>query len=182
MDITMPPHRTVVKHLVYNKTFNICLALLYLKRVFFFVLFKKFKLCLIDWWLLYNIGLISATHQHEVAIDVHTSPPSWTPSHLPSFPTPLGCYRALVWVPWVLEQISIGYLFHTWQCICFRAALSTHLTLSFLPLPLSISLSSMSAFPLLPCKQVHLYHLSRFHVYCIWWVLYYMWLEKLQFN
>ena len=124
MDITMPPHRTVVKHLVCNKTFNICLAILYSKRVFFFVLFKKFKLCLIDWWLLYNSGLISATHQHEVAIDVHTSPPSWTPSHLPTFPTPLDCYRAPVWVPWVLEQISIGYLFHIWQCVDASGLLS----------------------------------------------------------
>ena len=24
------------------------------------------------------------------------------PSHLPLFPTPLGCYRALVWFPWVI--------------------------------------------------------------------------------
>ena len=29
----------------------------------------------------------------------------------PSQSTPLGCYRALVWVPWVIQQISIGYLF-----------------------------------------------------------------------
>ena len=94
MDITMPPHRTVVRHLVYNKTFSICLALLYLKRVFFFVLFKK-TLCLIDWWLLYNIGLISATYQHELAIDVHMSPPSWT-----SLPPPILSHPSrLLWNP-----------------------------------------------------------------------------------
>ena len=32
------------------------------------------------------------------------------PSHLPPHPTPLGCYRALVWVPWNIQQIPTGYL------------------------------------------------------------------------
>ena len=38
-----------------------------------------------------------------------------------------------------------------------------------LPLPrlLSISLFSMSASPLLSCKKVHQYHLSRFHIYAL---------------
>ena len=34
--------------------------------------------------------------------------PSWAP--LPP-PTPLGCPRALGWVPWVIQQITISYLF-----------------------------------------------------------------------
>ena len=37
-------------------------------------------------------------------------------SHLPPHPIPLGCYRALVWIPWVIQQISIGYRFYTWKC------------------------------------------------------------------
>ena len=49
-------------------------------------LFKN--LILIEGWLLYNIGLISAIHQHELTIGIHMSPPS----HLPPFLTPLGCY------------------------------------------------------------------------------------------
>ena len=36
------------------------------------------------------------------------------PSHLPPLPTPLGCYRALVWVPWVVDKIPIGHLFYIW--------------------------------------------------------------------
>ena len=32
----------------------------------------------------------------------------------PPHPTPLGCYRAPVWVPWVTQQIPIGYLFYIW--------------------------------------------------------------------
>ena len=59
-------------------------------------------LFVIDWWLLYNIGLISVIYQHELTTAVHMSLP-----HL----IPLGCYITSVWVPWVKEQISIGYLF-----------------------------------------------------------------------
>ena len=35
------------------------------------------------------------------------------------------------------------------------------------PVPLSISRFSMSAPPVLPCKEVHQYHLSRFHIYAL---------------
>ena len=42
---------------------------------------------------------------------VHMCPlPLEPPSHLPPHPTPLGCYRALVWVPWNIQQIPTGYL------------------------------------------------------------------------
>ena len=35
------------------------------------------------------------THHHELATGTHESPPlSWTPSHLPPHPIPLGCSRA----------------------------------------------------------------------------------------
>ena len=49
---------------------------------------------------------------------------------------PLGGYRAHFWVPWALQQISIGYLFYMWKFICFHAVLSICLTLSFLSLAL----------------------------------------------
>ena len=39
--------------------------------------------------------LVSAKHQHESAMGIHSSPPSWT--HLPPRPTPLGCHRAPGW-------------------------------------------------------------------------------------
>ena len=44
---------------------------------------------LIGWKLLSNIVMVSATHQHELIIGIHMSPPSWTsllppiPPHLP---------------------------------------------------------------------------------------------------
>ena len=37
--------------------------------------------------------------------------PFEAPSHLPPHLTPLGCYRALVWVTCLIQQIPTGYLF-----------------------------------------------------------------------
>ena len=34
--------------------------------------------------------------------------------NLPPHPTPLGWYRAPVWVSWAIQQIPIGYLFYIW--------------------------------------------------------------------
>ena len=36
--------------------------------------------------------------------------------NLPPNPTPLGWYRAPVWVSWAIQQIPVGYLFYMWQC------------------------------------------------------------------
>lgn len=36
--------------------------------------------------------------------------PVKAPSHLPPFPTPLGCYRAPVWVPWVTNYLITYYV------------------------------------------------------------------------
>ena len=33
-------------------------------------------------------------------------------SYLSPYPTLLDCYRAPVWIPWVMQQIPIGYLFY----------------------------------------------------------------------
>ena len=55
-----------------------------LERVFCFV----FVLLLIEGWLLYNIVLVSAIHQHESTTVRHMSPSSWT--SLPPF-TPSHC-------------------------------------------------------------------------------------------
>ena len=52
-------------------------------------------------------------------------------SHLPPHPTPLGCHRALGWVPCIKQQIPTGYLFYIRQCVCFSATLSVHPTFSF---------------------------------------------------
>ena len=33
------------------------------------------------------------------------------PSHLPAHPTPLGCHRALVWAPWVIQHFPLAIYF-----------------------------------------------------------------------
>ena len=71
------------------------------------------------------------------------------PSCLPPHPTPLGWYQAPLWVSWAIQQIPVGYF--TYGNVSFHVTLSIRLTLSS-PLPLSISLFSMSVSPLLPCK------------------------------
>ena len=53
----------------------------------YFFLHKVFlsflNLFLIGWWLLYNVVLVSAIHQHESVIGIHLTPHLEPPSHLP---------------------------------------------------------------------------------------------------
>ena len=53
-------------------------------------------------------------NQHESAIGTHMSSTSWTSFPSPSSSHPVGCYRAPVWVPWVIQQIPIGCVFYIW--------------------------------------------------------------------
>ena len=89
------------------------------------------------------------------------------PCHLPPHPTPLGCHR----VPglsslyhtanshWLSILHMVMYMF---QCYSFRSSLPL-----LPPTRVSTSLSSMSASPLLPCRNVHHYHLSRSLIYAL---------------
>ena len=69
------------------------------------------NLFLIGGWLLYNVVLFSATHQHESAIGLHMSPPSWAslPPPSPSHPSRLS------------QSPGLSSLHHTanspWLCI-----------------------------------------------------------------
>lgn len=53
--------------------------------------------------------LISTKHQHESAIGLPLSLPLEHPPTSFPIPTLLGYYRALVWIPWVIQHA--GYLF-----------------------------------------------------------------------
>ena len=57
--------------------------------------------------------LVSAVRQCEPAISVHIPPPSGA-SLPPPHPSPLGHQRTLRWVPHVIEQLPVSYLFYTW--------------------------------------------------------------------
>ena len=106
---------------------------------------KKKYLFLIDWWLLYNTGLISVIHGHALTSGGHASPPLEAPSHLQPIATPLGYYRARVWVPGH-AAVSHWLAVYMWQCMSPCHPLHSPHPLLFPP-PLSLSLFSMSASP-----------------------------------
>ena len=70
----------------------------------------------------------------------------------------------------MIQSTCLSFLSHTANCcwlsilhnVTFQVTLSIHLTLSS-PLPMSISLFSMSVSPLLPCKWILQDAFSRFH-------------------
>ena len=102
--------------------------------------------------------LISTVQWSESAICIHISPLFWIPSHL-------GHHRALSRVPCAIQQVLISYLFYTYQCIYVSPNLPIHLTPPFPPWCPYVCSLHLCLF--LPCKQVHLYHFSRFHIYVL---------------
>ena len=117
--------------------------------------------------MLYNIVLVSAIHQHKSATGIHMSPPCRTSSPPPTPSHPLGCHRApglsslhhTAHSHWLSILHMVIYMF---QCYPFSSSLPL-----LPPTPVSTSLSSMSASPLLPCRNVHHYHLSRPLIYAL---------------
>jgi len=71
----------------------------YLVLIFIF----KIYLFLIEGYLLYNIMLVSAIHQHDSVIGIHTSLPSWTSLPPPISPTPCVIIEHWIWTPCVIE-------------------------------------------------------------------------------
>ena len=87
----------------------------------FFILFFRLRVffkiySLIGIKLLYNVVLITAIQQCNLAIIIPISPPSWASHPYPL--TPLGHHRAPGWVPCVIQQLLSSYLFlHMVVCI-----------------------------------------------------------------
>ena len=88
---------------------SLCMFLIFFLIYYFFLI----NLIFIEAQSLYRILLFSVKPQHESAIGIHISPPFWN-SRLPPHPTPLGWYRAPVWVCWAIQQIPVGCLFCIW--------------------------------------------------------------------
>ena len=76
--------------------------------------------------MLYRILLVSAKHQHEWAIGIHMSPPSWTSLPSPSPFHPSRLLQSPCLSPLSHIANSIGYLF-LHMVICFHVTLhSSH--------------------------------------------------------
>ena len=104
--------------------------------------------------MLYSVVLVSAVYPFFL------KPPSHTSSH----PITLGHHRAPGSVPCAIQQLPTNCFTHG------SIYVSVLLSPFVLPSPsptLSTSLFPMSAFPLLPCRQVHQYYLFRFRIYVL---------------
>ena len=121
--------------------------------------------------------LFSAIHQHEPALSVHVSPLSWTSLPPPAPFHPVGCYRAPVWVPHVMQQIPVVCVFCISWCVCFHAAFSVCPVLLFPTPAVSTSLCSkdMDVFEIL--EQ---YVSSSKREYSIFFLLLFLLSEELQ--
>ena len=112
--------------------------------------------------------LAPAMYQRESAVGTQVSSPSLT-----SIPPPTPCHPSRL-----LQSPDLSSLSHTanshWlsisytrQCIWFHVPLHSSHPLLPPSSPMSRSLFSVSASPLLSCKQIHQYYLSRFHIFLL---------------
>ena len=112
--------------------------------------------------MLYHVVLVSATHQHETSHrDTYVPslvnlPPPPTPSHLSRLSESTQSHRVCKF-PLAIYLHMVMYMF---PCC------SLHPSHSLL-LPLCPQVSSLCLPLLLPCKKVHQYHFSRFHIYML---------------
>ena len=72
-------------------------TILHILVLHFFLFFKKI---IFNWRIIaFSVVLVSDIHQHESAIGLYMSSPSWTSLLTPPFPLLLGCHRALFEFP-----------------------------------------------------------------------------------
>ena len=64
-----------------------------------------------------------------------------------------------------IQQVLISYVFYAYYCIYVNPNLPVHPTPTFPPWCPYVPSLHLSLF--LPCKPVHLYHFSRFHIYAL---------------
>ena len=112
--------------------------------------------------MLYNIMLVSVIYQHASALG------TYVPSLLTSFPppNPASFHRAPD-----LSSLHHTANFHWLSNFPYGDVYVSMLVSQSIPLSpsctVSTSLFSISESPLLPCRWVHQYHPSRFHIYVL---------------
>ena len=116
--------------------------------------------------MVYNIVLVSAIHKHELQVYICPLPPVTPPIFLPILPHPtLG----------LSQSTGLSSLCHTanshivsifYMVIYVSTLFSQFVSPSPSP-TVSASLLFMSVSLLLPCKQIHQYYHSRFHMHVL---------------
>ena len=114
------------------------------------MLFLSFKKIFIGIQFLYNVVLVSGVQKSESAECIHISTLFWI-----SFP-----FRS----PQCIEQNFLCYTVGSHYSV--NSNLPIHPTFPLSPLE-SIHLFSMSVSLFLLCRQVHLFHFYRFHMYAL---------------
>ena len=119
-------------------------------------------------------------YQHESATSTHVSPDSeYFPCHLPPYPIPPGCLRALA-------LGALLHLFYIWKYTFFNAILSNHPTLSFSHRIQMSVLYIYVSFAALH-KDSHC-HFSKFNIYALIYIFVFLFLtyftlyNRLQFR
>ena len=122
-------HSFTSSRMSYSWNYTVCSLL---KKIFIF----NWSMIVLQYWLDF------CHQQHELtsykywvcSLPLYICPlPRESPSHFPPIPTPFGYYRAPVWVPWVIQQISHWPSISIYHCTCIHATLSLPLTLSSNP-------------------------------------------------
>ena len=130
-------------------------------------LVQKF-LFFFDWRVIYNVMLVSAVHQCESALCIHTSLLSWAFIPAPH-PTHLRYHIALGWAPCIMQhsyspKLSVLHVV-IYVCPGYSLNLSLHPTLSF---PHYVPKSVVYACVSLPALQIgYQYHFSRFYIHVL---------------
>ena len=137
------------------------LSKIYKCNILFFC-FLFFKLIFIRVQLFYNVVLVSTVQQSESAIHIHISSPFWI--SLP-FRSPQSTEQSSLRYTVGSHQLSILYIvLIVYMCQSQSPNSSQPPRLSPL-VSLHLFFTSVSLFLL--CKQDHLYHFSRFHIYAL---------------
>ena len=79
-------------------------------------------------------------------------------------PTPQGHHRVPGWLPVLYGNFSPAVLL---TVVYACQGYFPHPSHCFLPSTVSVSLFSVSDSPVIPSKEVHQYHFSRFHIYAL---------------
>ena len=89
--------------------------------------------------------------------------------HLPLHPTSLACQRALFELAASCSKFPLAiYFTHGYIHV---SMLPSQFVPPFPSPTVSTNLFPMSVSPLLPCIRVHRYHLSRFHIYALIYII-----------